>query len=156
VTPPSDAAAAGVGSRPAPRPTPEEPSGRHLRVVDEHAQRQQRQMRMGIWAFGVLSAVSVFVIVAFHVGVAQSQLQLDRLNRQMTVEQQRYERLRLDVASLAAPNRIAQRAQELGMKPGGPSTFLQVPETGAAPPPQNPTSSTEDYQEVKKHLGARP
>jgi cell division protein FtsL len=158
VTPPPSSDGASARARPHPlgRPAPEQPARRHLRVVDQRTERQQRQMRMGIWAFGVLSAISVFVIVAFHVGVAQSQLQLDRLNREVTVQQQRYERLRLDVAQLAAPPRIAERARQLGMQPGGPSTFLTVPKTGAAPPPENPTSSTEDYQKVKKHLGARP
>lgn len=154
MTPPFDAA---VPARVRPRPSPtEEPSGRHLRVVDERTARHRRQVRIGIWVFGVLSAVSVFVVVAFHVMVAQSQLQLDRVNRQMTVEQQRYERLRLEVATAAAPPRIAAMAQQLGMVPGGPSTFLSVPQAGAAAPPENPTSSTEDYQKVKKHLGARP
>jgi cell division protein FtsL len=113
-------------------------------------------MRRGIWLFGLISVVSVFVVVAFHVMVAQSQLQLYRLTRQASVQQQRYERLRLEVASLSAPPRIAKRAEELGMQPGGPSTFLTVPDSGVSATGRNPTSSTSDYQKVKQHLGTRP
>jgi cell division protein FtsL len=147
----------GASARARPNGAPAGPDAkRHLRVVDEQAARRQRQVRIGIWVFGLLSAVSVFVVVAFHVMVAQSQLQLDHLNRETTVEQQRYERLRLQVAQLSAPARVASRAQQLGMVPGGPSTFVTVPSSGTAPPPANPTSSTEDYQKVKPHLGTRP
>jgi cell division protein FtsL len=158
MTPPaeSEAVRARTGHAPSPAPARDEPAGRHLRVVDERVARRERQMRRGIWLFGLVSVVSVFVVVAFHVVVAQSQLQLDRLTRQASQQQQQYERLRLEVAALAAPPRIAKRAEELGMQLGGPSTFITVPESGASPPQRNPTSSTADYQKVKQHLGTRP
>lgn len=157
MTPPAEEAVPARARHAAePAHAPGEPEGRHLRVVDEKAARRERQLRRGIWLFGLVSVVSVFVVVAFHVMVAQSQLQLDRLTRQTAVQQQRYERLRLEVAQLSAPQRIAKRAEELGMQPGGPSTFITVPEAGASRPTQDPTSSTADYQKVKQHLGTRP
>ena len=159
MTPPADAEAlrARAHQPAAPKPvTPPDAPGRHLSVVDERAARRERQIRRGIWLFGLVSVVSVFVVVAFHVMVAQSQLQLDRLTRHGTQEQQKYEQLRLQVATLSAPGVIAQRAEELGMKPGGPSTFITVPDSGTQQPKQDPTSSTADYQKVKQHLGTRP
>ncbi|MBV8952127.1 MAG: cell division protein FtsL [Actinobacteria bacterium] len=156
MTPPAEDALR-VRARHSAEPVPAlEPADRHLRVVDEKAARRERQLRVGIWVFGLVSVVSVFVVVAFHVMVAQSQLQLDRLNRQVTAQQQQYERLELQAAQLSSPDRIATRAEQLGMQPGGPSTFITVPESGASRPAQGPTSSTADYQKVKQHLGTRP
>jgi cell division protein FtsL len=166
MTPPvhGDAVTARAGHVPGPAPLRDEPAGRHLRVVDEKTARRDRQIRRGIWLFGLVSVASVFVVVAFHVMVAQSQLQLDRLTRQASLQQQRYERLRLDVAALSAPPRIAKRAEELGMKPGGLSTFITVPDSSGPTsigssskgPERDSTSSTADYQKVKQHLGTRP
>ncbi len=159
MTPPAEGEALGARAHqphaPNPATTPDAP-GRHLRVVDERAARRERQLRRGIWLFGLVSVVSVFVVVAFHVMVAQSQLQLDRLTRQGAQQQQKYEQLRLQVATLSAPGRIAKRAEELGMRPGGPSTFITVPESGAPHPKQDPNSATADYQKVKQRLGTRP
>jgi cell division protein FtsL len=98
----------------------------------------------------------VFVVVVLHVMVAQGQLELDHLNRQTTVAQQQYERLRLEVAQLSAPSRIATRAQQLGMVPGGPSTFVTVPDASGPAAQSTPSNSTEDYQKVKPHLETRP
>lgn len=106
--------------------------------------------------FGLVSVVSVFVVVALHVMVAQGQLELDRLNRRTTVEQQQYERLRLEVAQLSAPTRVATRARQLGMVPGGGSTFVTVPDASGPQSQSPPSSTTEDYQKVKSHLETRP
>jgi len=156
VTPPvgPEPAAARARTRPAPRERPE--PARHLRVVDERAAKRERQVRRGIVLFGLVSVVSVFVVVVLHVMVAQGQLQLDRLNRETTGAQQQYERLRLEVAQLSAPSRIATRAQQLGMVPGGPSTFVTVPDASGPAAQSTPSSSTEDYQKVKPHLETRP
>ena len=113
MTPPAESEAVRARVRHAPDPAPlrEEPGGRHLRVVDERAARRERQMRRGIWLFGFVSVVSVFVVVALHVMVAQSQLQLDRLTQQTAQQKERYERLRLEVASLAAPRKCSRASR---------------------------------------------
>jgi cell division protein FtsL len=158
VTPSAEGHAVRARARQAPGALPlrDEPGNRHLRVVDERAARRERQMRLGIWMFGLVSVVSVFVVVALHVMVAQSQIQLDRLSQQNAKQKDRYEQLRLEVASLSAPQRITKRAAELGMQPGGPSVFITVPDSGTVPSAPETTSSTADYQKVKPHLGTQP
>ena len=51
----------------------------------------------------------------FHVVLAQNQLQLDRLNAQITKEQRTYEQRRLTASLLASPQRIIQEAERLGL-----------------------------------------
>lgn len=156
MTPPVGPEPASARARPRPAPHERPEPSRHLRVVDERAARRQRQVRRGIVLFGLVSVVSVFVVVALHVMVAQGQLELDRLNRRTTVEQQQYERLRLEVAQLSAPTRVATRARQLGMVPGGGSTFVTVPDASGPQSQSPPSSTTEDYQKVKSHLETRP
>ncbi len=115
-----------------------------------------------MWVAVLLSAVSVFAIVAFHVVLAQGQLRLDRLSERTAAQQARYERLRLDVARRSAPDRIVTRAAELGLVPAGQATFVATPPpTGAAGGPADgdgPTSPTlsRGWSEVKAHLAVDP
>lgn len=142
-----------------PRPRPARP---RLRVVDPAARRRAVLVRRAIWVAVLLSAVSVFAIVAFHVVLAQGQLRLDRLSERTAAQQARYERLRLDVARRSAPDRIVTRAAELGLVPAGQATFVATPPPpGAAGGPTDvdgPTSPTlaRGWSEVKAHLAVGP
>ncbi len=111
----------------------------------------------------LLGAVSVFAIVAFHVVLAQGQLRLDRLSGQTAVQQDRYEKLRLDVAQRSAPERIVTRAAELGLVPAGQATFVATPSPSGAPSGPGtgsdaPTSPTlaKGWARVKAHLAVQP
>ena len=83
-------------------------------------------------AIGVRLAIAsvvaaVLIVVGFHVVMAEGQLQLERLNRQTTVEQQRYESLRLTFANRSAPQAIVKRATSLGMIPATSLRYITVP-----------------------------
>jgi len=145
----------------APRPRPARP--RRLRVVDPAARRRARLVRRAIRVVVLLSVVSVFAIVAFHVVLAQGQIRLDRLAQQTAAEQERYEKLRLEVAERSAPGRIVTRAAELGLVPAGQTSFVAVAPVGrsAAAPGSGadlPTSPTlaRSWSEVKAHLSVEP
>ncbi|MGH8983417.1 MAG: hypothetical protein ACRDY6_06020, partial [Acidimicrobiia bacterium] len=102
--------AAALRARPArPVHSPRQPAGTRrtatLRVVDTEAQRRARRVRRVLAGFGVTVVCALVAAVAFHVFVAQSQLQLDRLEQEVAAEQQRYQELRLAVAAASSPER---------------------------------------------------
>ena len=89
--------------------------------------------------FTVFALVSA---VVFHVVLAQHQLELDRLNSQITKEQRTYEQRRLTASLLASPQRIIQEAERLGLVvPPDPPQYLYVDN---APLPGNDDGSTAD------------
>ncbi|MGA3221955.1 MAG: hypothetical protein ABSE77_23305 [Acidimicrobiales bacterium] len=63
--------------------------------------------------------------MALHVLIAENQFRLDHLEQQAVVQQERYEKLRLQVAELEAPARIVSVAEgPLGMRQPGSVTYL--------------------------------
>lgn len=151
--------AAAASSAPAPRRAPVRVRNpRHLTLVDAVARRRARRVRIAVWGFGFVTALCVFVAVAFHVALAQSQFRLDRLSRDTAAAQLRYEEARLQVSQLAAPGRIKARAAALGMEDGGtPTTVVGLP--GVEDPSQQSDTSGApggDWEKVKPHLAAQP
>ena len=154
--------AAALRVRPA-RPVrpPRQPAGTRrtatLRVVDIEAQRRARRVRRVLAGFGATVVCSLVAAVGFHVVVAQSQLQLDGLEREIATEQDRYQELRLMVAAASSPERITTRAAELGMvPPSEPPSVVPMPSDPAAPTvtPSDATGTTlaESWETVKPHL----
>jgi hypothetical protein len=62
----------------------------------------------------------------FHTQLAERQLALDRLDRQVTAERERFDELRYERAELRSPVRLATEASALGMRRGRASTFVSV------------------------------
>jgi cell division protein FtsL len=109
--------------------------------------------------FVVLAVVFTLVsAVVFHVILAQGQLELDRLSRDIDVARREYEQRRLAVSTLASPQRIQQEAQRLGLeRPPDPPTYLEVPGAPVPPGAGAETSTTlGDWKKVKPHLGDAP
>jgi len=64
----------------------------------------------------------------------ENQFRLDQLQQQASAQQERYEKLRLEVAELEAPARIVSAAEgPLGMRQPGSVTYLPAPPTTATP-----------------------
>jgi cell division protein FtsL len=63
----------------------------------------------------VVSLVSLFVLVSFHVVAVQHAFELDSLSKQRNAEELRYERLREEVATLSSPQAIVEAAEKRGM-----------------------------------------
>jgi hypothetical protein len=108
----------------------------------------------------LLAVVTVFALVSavvFHVVLAQNQMELDRLNVQITKEQRIYEQRRLATSVLASPQRVIQEAERLGLViPPEPAQYLYVPD---APMPKTDDGSTADtitdWSKTKPSLGAQ-
>ena len=106
----------------------------------------------------LLALVTVFALVTavvFHVVLAQNQMELDRLNVQITKAQRTYEQRRLTASLLASPQRVIQEAERLGLvQPPEPAQILYVP---GAPLPVTDDGSTADtiadWSKTKPSLG---
>jgi hypothetical protein len=109
--------------------------------------------------FVVLAIVFTLVsAVVFHVILAQGQLQLDHLSREISSARRQYEQRRLQTSILASPQRIIQEAQGLGLvMPPDPPTYLEVPGATAPPAGGGETATTlGDWKKVKPQLGDPP
>ncbi|MGH9212013.1 MAG: hypothetical protein ACRD2C_15215 [Acidimicrobiales bacterium] len=152
----------------APRPSEADRSTerlRRLRVVGAR-ERRARTFRLTPRA-GVTMTVALFgglfAVAGSHALLIESQGRLDRLDDQVAEEEARYESLRMEVADMAAPERILAEAAELGMV---------APEDRAWVSPDQPVSdsgssgeaaegSTHDdptttWEDIKPHLGSTP
>jgi hypothetical protein len=143
---------------PTPRPRP--PEGRaHLRVAPD-TRRRRRRTRIIVTVACLVTVASLFTLVAFHVFAAQSAFTLDRLAKQRTNEQLRYERLRDEVARLSSPASVISAAQALGMKPSSqPTTFINAPRAaprGPAASSTPPPLANTTYGQTKKALDQNP
>ena len=148
---------------------PSRPPLRVVRTAELTARGRRRRARL-LLICG-LSVVSTLLLgmVAFQVVLTQDQARLEELERKAATEQDRYERLRLEVAQLESPGRVVAAAQErLGMVPPATVTYLSpqgaTGEDGPdrrsgfaadAGPPASPPA-TSDWSQVKPHLAARP
>jgi cell division protein FtsL len=122
-----------------------------------------RPLRLALLATAVLTVGTIFGAAIFHVLLIQSEFRLDQLNKEAAKEQTRYEKLRLDVAQLSAPERIVAAAQQrLGMVVPPQIAYLMAPaprdsgDLGADPDDPAAPSLAGGWAEVKPHLGTRP
>jgi cell division protein FtsL len=117
-----------------------------------------RPLRLALLATAILTVGTIFGAAIFHVLLVQSEFHLDHLKKEAAKEEARYEKLRLDVAQLSAPERIVATAQQrLGMVVPPQIAYLMAPAPSSANPddPAAP-SLAGGWAEVKPHLGTRP
>ncbi len=146
-------------ARPAPLRTPSSTRKPRLRVVDTAARARTRRVRLVAWLVSALVVVALLAAVAFHVQLAQGQLELDRLERQTAAAREQYQQLRLQYAQQSSPAAVTDRATALGMVPAGDvPTYLTVPDAPPSTPAPDQTSTTlqEGWKKVKPHLGTQP
>jgi hypothetical protein len=74
----------------------------------------------------VVVMVALLGAAVFHTQLAERQLQIDELERQVQQERARFDELRRDRAVLRSPQRIADEAAALGMVQGENSRFVQI------------------------------
>ena len=154
------AASAGDALRSARPDTNDEgaPSRDHLRVAPDSV-RQRRRNRLLMAGIVLLTIVSLFALVGFRVIAAQSAFTLDRLSKERTNEQLRYERLREEVARRSSPDAVISAALQRGMVFADRKEFIQAPAAApthttpnATPRPLAPTS----YDQAKQALDQNP
>ena len=72
----------------------------------------------------VVIGVLMLSAVVLHTRLAERQLEIDRLERQVTNSRERFDVLRQQRAELRSPTRLAQESQRLGMHPAPSSNFI--------------------------------
>jgi hypothetical protein len=80
----------------------------------------------------LLVITAMFGAAVFHTQLAERQLEVDRLERQVSEERVRFDELRRDRAVLRSPERIAEEATKLGMVPSDSVRFVAVDPTALA------------------------
>jgi hypothetical protein len=128
-------------------------------VVDTAARARTRRVRLVAWLVGALVVLALLAAVAFHVQLAQGQLELDRVDRQTAAARAQYQQLRLEYAQQSSPAAIVYRATALGMvRAGDVPTYLVVPDAppSALAPDQTSTTLQDGWKKVKPHLGTQP
>jgi hypothetical protein len=138
--------------------SPPEERPRHLRAVPP---RRRRQPRVALWIGSMVTAVSLFLLVAFNVFMVQGQFDLDHIAQERSIEQNRYEHNRALVASLSAPDTIVRKAIARGLVESTGSHYVQAPPaapSGAGIGGTDRTATTQEssYQAAKKHLDSAP
>ena len=135
-------------SRPAPNATPRPGSPNRgdgararLTVAPETARRRLRA-RLLMWAAALVTVASLFTLVAFHVFAAQSAFSLERLSKERTNEQLRYERLRDQVARLSSADVVIKASEKYGMVQGPGIVNLTVVAAHAPTGPTGPSDAS--------------
>ena len=118
---------------------------RHLRVVPPDyisARARRRRARRLVVLGGVGVAAALFGVVAFHVLLTQSQLNLQQLRSRAEAASVHQQQLRLEAAQLESPERVVEDAQRLGMVPPATVRYLSPTPGGSIPAPPAPPRTT--------------
>lgn len=73
-----------------------------------------------------LIAVLMLAAVVLHTRLAERQLEIDRLEQQVTEARERFDVLRQQRAELRSPNRLMLESAQMGMHPSPRTEFLEV------------------------------
>jgi cell division protein FtsL len=108
--------------------------------------------------FGFLIVAALIAAVTFHVAVAQNQVVLDRLDRQVSKAQRDYEIRMAEVAAASSPDRIRSRAMEMGLVEPDPgnSRYVDAPAPAIPAAPEAPPNSLASWEEVKDQIAGAP
>lgn len=105
---------------------PTEPTGGGNRPALELVQQTRRWPALIAGAAWAIVFVGLLGTAVFHTQLAERQLELDRLDRELVVERERFDDLRYERAKLRSPVRLAAAATELGMSRGRMTEFVEV------------------------------
>ncbi len=103
----------------------------------------------GVVAFWVMFVMAfLFVAVVMHAGIAHRQMTLDEINVQLEQSEYSNAQLRVEVASLQSPTRIADAAARLGLSSPTGIRFVQAIPASVAPVAAAQVSGTVNSTEI--------
>jgi cell division protein FtsL len=113
---------------------------------------QARSPRVGAWLLLTVTVLAAFFLLIYsRIALDRSAFDLQGIEQQMSIEESRYWDLRLQMADLQAPERIVERAAQMGMVYPTTVQTIEVAGTGA------PQGETEDrWVDLKALLSAQP
>lgn len=86
----------------------------------------------GIVATLVTVALTLLLVVAVQAQMAQRQMELDRINSDITRARRHFETLRAERAELQSPTHLIARANQIGLVPGMTVRVVEIPSDVAA------------------------
>ena len=86
----------------------------------------------GIAATLVGVALTLLLVVAVQATMAQRQMELDRINSDITRARRHFETLRAERAELQSPTHLIARANQIGLVPGMMVRVVEIPADVAA------------------------
>jgi hypothetical protein len=95
--------------------TPAEKPAPKLAIVPTLRARRRRASAVGLLACGCVFGFLVG-LTAFQAQLAQNQMEVDQIDKDLSAEQLKFDRSRLVVARLQAPRNVLARADKLGMQ----------------------------------------
>lgn len=108
--------------------------------------------RLGPWLLlTVVVLAAFFLLIYSRIALDRSAFVIEEISRQTAVEETRYWELRLESARLQSPERIIDRARELGMVYPDSVETLEVAGIGASA-----TGAEVRWADLKALLGAQP
>ena len=100
-------------------------SGSHLRVVPAPAKRGRATSRATLVV--MMLAVFTIIVIVFQATIAEQQLRLDALTKDLRLAEVHHDNLRQVRAELLSPSRLREEAVMMGMYQGLSTEFLEVP-----------------------------
>ncbi len=122
----------------------------HLRVV-EPARTRTGWRVMSLFAL-VAFCVVLFAAATFQVRLVTNQQHIEQLDRKAQLAQADYERLRLEVDQLSAPDRIVSQALALGMVEARDPTWLAPGSAALTEADRTDVARLHAYLDVKPYL----
>lgn len=97
------------------------------RVVTQRevTKRTRRLVFVGL-VMSILAIAVMMTVVIFQTRIAETQLEIDEIETQISAERDRYDALRLERSSLRDPSRLVTEATAMGMIPGNGTDFVAV------------------------------
>ena len=89
------------------------------------SKRSRRLVLAGLTISFVAIAMMMLVVI-FQTRIAETQLNIDKIESQISAERDRYDALRLERSSLRDPARLVSEATAMGMVPGNGTDFVSV------------------------------
>jgi hypothetical protein len=109
-----------------PHVSPRRDDTSHLRLVAPAEQSRGRAVSRATVLVLLLCVLTIAVII-FQATIAEQQLKLDALTRDLRLAEVHYDNLRQQRAELLMPNRLREEAVMMGMYQGLSTKFLEVP-----------------------------
>ena len=133
---PSSTGAARRATAPQPRPTTRRPALRVFEPAPRRSTRRHRSRGANVLAAALVVGSLLAVVVGDNL-VAEGQVRLANVQRQIVVEQTTQKSMQTEVAQLAAPDRLVAQAIALGSTaPAGVVDLPQVPLDVPLPTPR--------------------